>query len=228
MRTWKIWMSVAALALASACGDDSAVVFDDVGPQQDTNVPDTAADNQVEVDAGPSEFACDWPAPYGAVVGTRMQPIGSATDENPFELQTCSGETFVFPDAQSCESKLTVISIAAGWCGPCILESMNFERVINEGYDVSDVRLIQLIIQTQDFDPPSLDYCSQWVTRFGLTNTELIDPAQLTQLFFPDNSLPSTVIIDRNGMILHRENGVSDPDLSSLTNTLNALLRDIE
>ncbi len=94
-------------------------------------------------------------------------------------------------------------------------------------YDPADVRLLQIIIQDEGFNPPTPEYCRGWVNRFGLSNTEVIDPAQLTQAFFPDNSLPSTVIINNSGEILHRENGISDPDLSSLRNTIDGLLRDL-
>lgn len=225
MRNWTIL--ALATTMAFGCSDDDGLPIADSGPEVDASGGADAGPldtGSAEPDAGSPIGACDWSPPYGATVGARMQPVATVAQGNDFELATCDGTGFAFPDQATCDAKLTVLSIAAGWCGPCILESQNLEEQINQMYDPSDVRVLQIIIQDEGFNPPPAGYCQNWVNRFNLTNTQLVDPAQLLQAFFPDNSLPSTIIIDNNGLILSRENGVSDATLSSLRNKLNELL----
>ena len=83
--------------------------------------------------------------------------------------------------------------------------------------------MIQIITQDPEFRAPTLEFCQQWVDRFGLTNVEVIDPDQITNIYFPDNALPSTIIVDEEGTIRYRENGASD-GLISLRAKIDELL----
>jgi len=192
---------VGALALgALSCDDDGTPP-----PESDAGMVGGGMDagTTPEVDAGPvTDFPCDYPsAPYGTAEGRKLEP---------FSLQQCDGTNYDFVNEEFCESSLTVISIAAGWCAPCIQESMQLTEQITERYREDGVRVIQILVQREDFSEPTLSFCNQWVTRFGLTNVELIDPTQITNIYFPDNALPSTIIVDSEGTIRFRENGASD------------------
>ena len=214
----RIWTILAlATTMAFGCGDDDTLPVADSGPEVDANGgtdagPDPDA-GPVEEDAGPtpdagSVGACAWNGPYGATIGARMQPVGTVAQGNDFDMQDCNGDSYAFPDQGACDAKLTVISIAAGWCGPCIAESRVLEAEINQMFDPADVHVVQVITQDADFNPPPEGYCTQWVERFGLTNTQLVDPAQLLSPFFPDNALPSTIIVDNEGLIVDRITGI--------------------
>lgn len=210
---------VLSLALTMvACGGD------DRGGEGD---PDSGA-----VDAGGSDgdggtgtgedgsaaMACDAPpAPYGSLVGRKLEP---------FTLQQCDGTDYSFYNDEYCDSTLTVISIAAGWCPPCIRESSELTERVTEAYRDRGVRVIQILTQDEEYRAPTLEYCQNWVDRFGLTNIELIDPTQITQIYFPGNSLPSTIIVDDEGTIRFRENGATE-GLVSLTNKLDELLAEM-
>lgn len=85
------------------------------------------------------------------------------------------------------------------------------------------VRVIQILIQDEVYAEPSQAFCEGWVSRYGLTNVELRDPTQVTNVFFPDGSLPSTIIVDNEGVIGFRENGVSN-QLMNLRKELDELL----
>lgn len=202
--------------MAFGCGDDDGLPTADTGPEVDAGTDagavDTGPDANAGEDAGPtpdaSIGACAWDGPYGAIVGSRMRPLGTVAQGNDFDLQDCNGDSYAFPDQATCDAKLTVISIAAGWCGPCIAESRVLEAEINQMFDPADVHVVQVITQDANFNPPPAGYCTEWVERFGLTNTQLVDPAQLLQPFFPENSLPSTIIVDNEGLILDRLTGI--------------------
>lgn len=231
----RIWTILAlATTMAFGCGDDDGLPIADSGPEVDAGGTDAGPgpDAGPGEDAGPtpdaSVGACAWNGPYGATVGARMSPIPTVAQGNDFDLQDCDGESYAFPDQATCDAKLTVISIAAGWCGPCIAESQVLEREINQMFDPADVHVVQVITQDADFNPPPDGYCSQWVERFGLSNTQLVDPAQLLSPFFPDGALPSTIIVDNEGLIVERITGIeSGPNpVERLHTSLVRLLAD--
>jgi Redoxin len=169
------------------------------------------------VDAGPGAVACAIPDDgFGTDTGRKLRA---------FSLNECDGTPFTFYDDEFCsaEHRLSVISIAAGWCVPCQHESAQLKARVQDIYEPRGVRVIQVLVQDEARRPPTASFCDGWVRRYGLTNTELLDPAQITNIYFPDNSLPSTIIVDRTGTIRFRENGATD-GLVTLTAALDALL----
>ncbi len=211
----KLSLIVGALVALAGCGDDDATDGTDV-----SDVPGMDMGTPMDEDLGtPDALSCQDRVPtsgFGAIPGRNL---------SGFTLQDCSGADYSFYNESFCENQLTVISIAAGWCPPCIAESMQLEAEINDFYAGQGVRVIQILTQTADYSAPDLAYCQGWVDRFGLSNVELIDPAQLTGIFFPDNALPSTIIVDSQGVIRFRENGASD-GLTSLKSAIDEVLGD--
>ena len=191
------------LSLVAACGaSDPATGMTDAGG--------------IVVDAGPAMMCnATIPAsPYGIEVGRKFEPL---------TLPDCSGNNYDFYNQDYCDASLTVVSIAAGWCNPCIIESSMLTSVITEPYAPRGVRVIQIVYQTDTYDAPDAAYCQGWVDRFGLTNVELYDPTQLASIYFPAGSLPATLIVDNQGVIRFREYGVSD-GLMTLRAKLDQLL----
>jgi hypothetical protein len=212
MRTTVI---LSALIILAGCGDDDGpMTGSDAGPPG-------------EVDSGPGSpdagggggISCAdrVPArPYGTSAGYKMEP---------FTLEQCDGTDYEFYNEDYCAASLTVVSIAAGWCVPCIMESTQLEAEITDRYAPQDVRVVQIIVQEEDNSAPDGAYCDAWVARFGLSNVELIDPLQETNIYFPDGVLPSTIIVDNNGIIKFRENGASD-GLTSLRARIEQVLEE--
>jgi hypothetical protein len=79
------------------------------------------------------------------------------------------------------------------------------------------------MFQDESYGAASGAYCQAWVDEYGLTNVELNDPTQSTQIYFPAGSLPATLIIDSTGTIVFREYGTTD-GLTSLRAKLDELL----
>lgn len=214
------WGSVVAVALVAACGsptpvmtgnDAGVVVPMDTGVACGHHVPD------------PTNNPAD--PPYGTLVGRSF---------SDFTLNDCNGTPHEFYAEGYCraEHTFTVISIAAGWCMPCQYESSQFTDTIVNQYGPRGVRLIQILVQDPDHNPPGGAFCNQWVNTYNLTvtpnaagvgNYELLDPAQITNAFFPDNALPSTIIIDSEGVIRYYEDGTTE-SLAGLTAKLDCLL----
>lgn len=145
-----------------------------------------------------------------------------------FTLPQCNNEDYSLYGEDFCDPShtLTVISIAAEWCGPCQEESRQLTDLVVRPYADRGVRVIQIIIQDAAGGPPDLALCNRWVDRYNLhENIEVIDPTGITAGAFPSGSLPSTVILDETGTIIHREDGAA-PGLVTLRAELDAALAD--
>jgi hypothetical protein len=211
-------VGVLALGAAACTGDDGGR-----GGGDDVDAGTGGVDTGMPpADDGGGASLCTIPAePYGASLGRKLRP---------FELQRCDGSLYAFYNDAWCDpatgdgARFTAINIAAGWCGPCRMEASQIRSRILDPYGPQGVRFMQVLIQDNDYGPPDLAFCNDWVSDYGLEDAiELIDPEQRTQPYFPGGSLPSLIIVDADGVIQYRENGASQ-NLSSLTSALDRLL----
>jgi hypothetical protein len=159
--------------------------------------------------------------------------VGRSFAEFPAPLLDCNGGAHTFYGDDYCDANVqyTVISIAAGWCHPCQQESDLLMENVVHAYGPHGVRVVQLLVQDPNYNQPDAAFCNTWVTTHGLTvtgavgegNLELLDPAQVTNAYFPDGALPSTLVVDSHGVIRFHEDGASE-SLASLTTELDSLL----
>jgi hypothetical protein len=160
-------------------------------------------------DSGP--IVLDDSGPGGCVIPTADFGTQEGRNFRPFTLNQCDGTPFEFyGEAEGyCAASFTVLTMAAGWCGPCRLETEQLEEEITQGYANRGVRVVQAVIQDNDYAAPDAAFCEGWVAEYGLTNPVVLDPTQVTQIYFPAGSLPATLIVDSHGVIRHREYGTS-------------------
>lgn len=168
-------------------------------------------------DSGDDPGACSPPAePYGTSMGRNFRP---------FTLNRCDGTPYQFyGEAEGyCDARFSVLLMSAGWCAPCVREAEVLEEQLVQAYAGDGVRVIQVLIQDENYEAPSNEFCQAWVDRNGLTNPVLNDPTQITQVYFPAGSLPATLVVDSNGVIVHREYGAST-GLSTIRAALDSLI----
>lgn len=220
-------MRSAAFALAfalslAACGGgstgtdnpvDSGVVVTDT-PVAAVDTPPAPPPPPPPADSGPP--AQTYPAgPYGIAIGRTFEP---------FTLHSCNtNQDWHFDGPDFFESNLTVISIAAAWCVPCQRESSQIQSQIIERYAGMGVRFVQILVQNVDRTAISAGTCNAWVSRYGISFPELMDPTFLTSPYVPGNAFPGNVIVDRRGRIRWREYG-SDTGLMSIRNAIDDVL----
>jgi len=199
---------VACAALAGCKETDPAPADTDAGVTLDLGA--------IDVDAG-AGLSCQANVPvepFGTQVGRKLRPL---------TLGKCDGTPYsIYSDDFCSPTRFTVLGIAAGWCVPCQYESAMLPALQAE-YEPQGVRIIQVMFQDADYNAASNEYCQAWVDNYSLTNVELNDPTQLTQVYFPMGALPATLIIDDTGTIVYREYGASSM-LSSLRTKLDELL----
>ncbi len=215
----RAWGTLAAVALLAGCGASAPTPANDAGIIVPTDTGALCANHVPDPDHNASDPA------FGTLVGRSFAD---------FTLNDCNGTPREFYGDGYCSAstRFTVISIAAGWCHPCQMESSQLTDAIVNVYGPRGVRVIQIVVQDANYQPPGGAFCNAWASMYNLTvspnasgvgNYELMDPGQITNQYFPDNALPSTLIIDSQGIIRFHEDGAST-GLASLTTELDALL----
>ena len=101
------------------------------------------------------------------------------------------------------KGKVLVVNVWGSWCPPCRLEAKNFEKVYQDTKDQG----VQFVgINTRD---TSTTPARAFEKSYGITYPSLYDPTGKLMLRFKKGTLnpqtiPSTIIIDRDGKIAAR------------------------
>lgn len=114
--------------------------------------------------------------------------------------------------------KVVVLNIWGSWCAPCRLEAKDLQAV-NETFRDDDVQFMG--INVKDNDGAAADF----EESFGITYPSISDPGMRTLLSiegFPTGSIPSTIILDKQGRIAQIWlRVITEPELEA---TIRALL----
>jgi peroxiredoxin len=126
------------------------------------------------------------------------QGTGKAPD---FTLQDVDGKTIKASDYLGKNPML--IDFWATWCGPCKQELPHLEKIYQTHKDKG---LIFMAISEDS--PRSASKVKPYVKSKGFTGLVPMDPdGQVLSKFFGDNTLPLTVLIDREGKIVRTFTG---------------------
>lgn len=129
--------------------------------------------------------------PVGLEVGQR------APD---FALETMDGETIRLSDLHG---QAVLINFWATWCGPCRLEMPDFDRI----YELKHTQGFTILAVNQTTTDTE-EKIQAFVDEFGLSFPILLDSDDEVNLRYQIKSLPTTFIVDGNGIILKRHFGV--------------------
>lgn len=209
--------SVVMFTLAAAlvgCGGSGG----NTGPA--TTGPDAAVSPDVVV-------AADAPAVTDTPASTNVYPAGpygsrTCARFEPFTLNTCDGVPWRFDQSDFFSSQATVVIIGAGWCVPCQNEARQIESELGP-YRDRGVRIVQVLVQNPDRTAITGSFCNTWVTRYGLTIPELMDPEQILQPYYPGLAFPGNLIVDRRGLIRYRAYG-TETGLTAIKRALDDVL----
>ena len=115
----------------------------------------------------------------------------------------------------SARGHVLVVNFWASWCGPCRAEQPGLVRVAL-AYRGRGVQVIG--VNVQDTRTPALAY----VREFRVPYPSLFDPSAQTATRLPAVALPTTFILDRDGVIAVQLTGKITPQI--LATRLDALL----
>ena len=127
---------------------------------------------------------------------------------NDFTVTTWDGQTVTLSEVLA-EKDMVLINIWATWCGPCRNEFPFMEEAYKQYSD--EVEIIALSCEPTD----TPDVLAEFVTEMGMTFKVAQDSVGLAERFAV-SSIPTSIVIDRNGTICYWETG-SLPDVGSFT-----------
>lgn len=145
----------------------------------------------------------------------------------PFTIPQCveGDPLYSFYNEDYCSSEISVVTIAAGWCQPCREEARDLQALVNEAYAACGVRVMQVMVQDNNSNEPSLRFCQEWQEQYGLTNIMLRDQGNMINSLFPSGALPSTMVVSGAGLVTYRFDG-SNTRLCTLRGAIEQALID--
>jgi peroxiredoxin len=117
-----------------------------------------------------------------------------------FSLKDLSGRSVVF---SSFRGKVVLLNFWATWCPPCLAEMPSFRKIYGE----MKSRGLEVIAVSTD---RSVNDARGFADKKGLDFTILMDEGRLVTKLYKVFSLPTTFLIDRNGVIVEKFFGEYD------------------
>jgi len=114
-----------------------------------------------------------------------------------FSLPSLKGNTVSLKDFRG---KLVVLNFWASWAAPCLREMPNLER-LNQVYKDSSVQVLGIAVVSDPNDIP------QKVRMTGVTYPILLGTKELIARYGSFSDLPTTFIINSQGIIIKELNG---------------------
>lgn len=133
-------------------------------------------------------------------------------------LTDCEGNRGTLREVR-CRHDLTIVSIGAGWCAPCLAETPDLQAA-HEALRDEGVGVVQIVYQDAQAAPATTDYCKKWVQTFGLTFPVFVDPPGNTLAHFDLAATPLNLMLDAQGRVLWSEHGKVPGDLVDLARAL--------
>ena len=119
-----------------------------------------------------------------------------------FALPSLDGNTVRLSDFRG--KKAVFLNFWATWCPPCRLEMPTMEKA----YQEFKTRGLEILAVSIDAGPKRA--VKDFMQEFKLTFPALLDPDMEVMQLYRFFSIPATILIDKQGIIRHRELGYSD------------------
>lgn len=134
----------------------------------------------------------------GEDIGTKEE--NAAVEEKPivpdFTLKSSEGEEVSLSDYAG---KVVVLNFWASWCPPCKEEMPEFQKLYDELAASEDAVL--LMLNQTDGKRETEKKADNYIEKEGLTFPILYDTGEVGGGIFGINSIPTTVVIDREGRL---------------------------
>jgi len=147
------------------------------------------------------------------VASAAIEPLQSAPD---FTLRSADGAPVRLAEQRG---QVVMVNFWATWCAPCRIEMPHLARL----YDKYRAAGFQLLAVNIDDDPRQGAAAAQ---RLGLKFPVLLDPDKAVTRRWDVGTMPSTVLIDRDGRVRHVHQGYRDGLEQAYEQQLRTLLKD--
>lgn len=120
---------------------------------------------------------------------------------------------------QEQRGRVVMLNFWASWCGPCRTEMPHLNR-LHDKYRSAGFLLLGVNV---DEDPAkAAGVAGKWGVRFPV----LLDSDKKVSQLYDLNSMPTTVLIDRNGRVRHVHRGYVDGTEAAYEQQIRALLKE--
>ncbi len=143
----------------------------------------------------------------------QVQPGVEAPNFNAVNLVT--GDSITLADYRG---EVVLLNLWATWCAPCRWEMPSMERLYQE-LGPAGLRIVAVSV-----DQVSGDQVMEFVNELELTFDILHDRSGQIEIDYQATGLPETVIIDRQGVIVHKAIGPVEWDQAVQQDRLRRLL----
>lgn len=135
---------------------------------------------------------------FGPQIGAAVGIGGSNQPAPDFSVTTIDGDTLTLADFRG---EVVLVNFWATWCPPCRLEMPGFQDVW-EDYRDEGFTVLGLSV-----DRGVRDDVVRWVRQREITYPIAFAPGSVVREYGGANVLPTSLLIDREGRIVHRVEG---------------------
>ena len=152
-----------------------------------------------------------------AAVLTLALPVllGMADVRAPaFSLQSVSGGSVSLAQFKG---DVVMINFWASWCGPCRQEMPLLDDIYKQ---YKDMGFVLLGVNVE----PDSQNASGWLSKTPVSYPILSDPKSAVSQLYQVQAMPTTVIIDRQGVVRYVHNGYLPGDENQYMNSIRTLI----
>lgn len=170
--------------------------------------------------AAPAVEATEAPATEAPATEAPVAATAEPSDEGgmSFTLTTLTGETI--GDSIISNNKLTMVNYWATWCGPCVGEIPDLQK-INEEYADKGFSIIGVLIGDDDYDG-----ARQFMSDTGVTYPVVLPEGVFYTLASGIQAIPTTMFFDSNGQQVG-ETQIGSMSYSNWVSLIDSLLSQV-
>lgn len=170
--------------------------------------------------AAPAVEATEAPATEAPATEAPVAATAEPSDEGgmSFTLTTLTGETI--DDSIISNNKLTMVNYWATWCGPCVGEIPDLQK-INEEYADKGFSIIGVLIGDDDYDG-----ARQFMSDTGVTYPVVLPEGVFYTLASGIQAIPTTMFFDSNGQQVG-ETQIGSMSYSNWVSLIDSLLSQV-
>ena len=147
----------------------------------------------------------------GLIVAAQLEdgPTGAEQETvTDFRFEQFDGNTFSLAEHFADDGRPVVLNFWASWCPPCRAEMPEFDEVAQAH---PEVKFIGVAVDDVESN------AREFATEIGVSYLLGFDPSGKAHLTLPFVALPTTWIIDGEGVIVHKVQGIMTADLLEQT-----------
>ncbi len=151
-----------------------------------------------------------------ASAGAQARTSTTASPAPDFTLRSVGGPNLRLAEQRG---RVVMLNFWATWCAPCREEMPHLSR-IHDKYQASGFTLLGVNVDDNASNATTM------ATKLGLKFPVLLDTDKTVVKLYAVTSMPSTVLIDRDGQLRHVHKGYKSGDEDSYEQLMRSLLKE--